>query len=348
MEWNKYTIKTLTTAEDAISGMLSELGIYGVEIEDNIPLSEEDKKAMFIDIVPNLPPDDGRAYISFYLQAGEGQIDPSVNNNGIEIIDTVRSMDEQETLEAVRKALINLSGFIDIGEGVIISSTTRDEDWINNWKEFFKPFVVDDIIIKPSWESVDKGDLICTTGSGQPGCNPIIVEIDPGTAFGTGRHETTRLCIGQLKKYLKPGMKVLDAGVGSGILSIVAAKLGASAVFGTDIDPIAVEAAKENLVGNYVDPGTFTIECGNLIDDEDLRDCAGRGTFDIIVANILSDVIIPLSAVVPSLLKESGIFISSGIIDTRKEEVRLAVSQNLDIIDIVHLNEWVSIVARKR
>ena len=337
MEWNKYTIKTLTTAEDAISGALAELGIYGIEIEDNIPLSEEDKKTMFIDILPELPPDDGTAYISFYLQAGEDE-DPSINNSGTEIVETGGPADEEETLVAVRKALTNLSAYIDIGEGQIISSTTRDEDWINNWKEFFKPFVVEDVVIKPSWEEA---------GNDEQPLGSIVVEIDPGTAFGTGRHETTRLCIGQLKKYLKPGMRVLDAGVGSGILSILAAKLGASDIFGTDIDPIAVEAAKKNLVFNGVREDSFTIEQGNLIEDEGLRKRAGLESFDIVVANILADVIIPMSAVIPPLLKKGGIFISSGIIDSKEEEVREAVERHLKVIDIVHLNDWVSVVARK-
>ena len=315
MEWSKYTIKTLTTAEDAVSGVLAELGIYGVEIEDNIPLSEEDKKAMFIDILPELPPDDGTAFVSFYLEQDEK---------------------EKATVENVRAELTRLSGFIDVGECQIISSTTRDEDWINNWKEFFKPFVVEDIVIKPTWETVS-GELAPNA--------KITIDIDPGTSFGTGRHETTRLCIGQLKKYLKPGMRVLDAGVGSGILSIVAAKLGASELFGTDIDPNAVESAKENLGVNKVDAGLFNIECGNLIDDASLRKRAG--SFDIVVANILADVIIPLSEVVPELLKEGGIFISSGIINTKEEEVRAAVSKHLEVIDVVHMNDWVSIIGRK-
>ena len=337
MEWNKYTIKTLTTAEDAISGALAELGIYGIEIEDNIPLSEEDKKTMFIDILPELPPDDGTAYISFYLQAGEDE-DPSVNNSGTEIVETGGPVDEEETLAAVRKALTNLSAYIDIGEGQIISSTTRDEDWINNWKEFFKPFVVEDVVIKPSWEEA---------GNDEQPLGSIVVEIDPGTAFGTGRHETTRLCIGQLKKYLKPGMRVLDAGVGSGILSILAAKLGASDIFGTDIDPIAVDASRQNLKKNGISEDIFTIECGNLIVDKALREQAGIEGFDLVVANILADVIIPLSNVVPDLLKKGGIFISSGIIDSKAEEVKAAVEKHFEIVDVVHLNDWVAIVARR-
>lgn len=346
MEWSKYTIKTLTTAEDAISGMLAELGIYGVEIEDNIPLSEEDKKTMFIDILPELPPDDGTAFVSFYLASADEAVDTSLNNSGIEIVDTA-PLDKKETLEAVRKGLSNLSDYIDIGEGSIFSSVTRDEDWINNWKEFFKPFEVEGIVIRPSWEGADGTSDAENEARDPEGDGKIVIEIDPGTAFGTGRHETTKLCMGQVKKYLKPGMRVLDAGTGSGILAILAAKLGASSIFGTDIDPIAVEAAKKNLVFNGVREDSFTIEQGNLIEDEGLRKRAGLESFDIVVANILADVIIPMSAITVPLLKKGGIFISSGIIDSKEEEVREAVERHLKVIDIVHLNDWVSIVARK-
>ena len=335
MEWNKYTIKTTTIAEDMVSGMLIDLGIYGIEIEDNLPISEEDKKAMFIDILPELPEDEGVAYISFYLEESE---------------------EERATVEAVKAELSKLREYIDIGEGIIISSTTRDEDWINNWKEFFKPFEVDNFIIKPSWENIDPDNIIDITKndktdrvvSENASSDKQIIEIDPGTAFGTGRHETTRLCIGQLREYMKSGARVLDAGCGSGILSIVAAKLGAGIIKGTDIDPIAVAAADENLKLNGVTEDSFEMLHGNLIDDETLRYKVGLDSFDIVVANILADVIIPLSQVVTALLKKDGIFISSGIINTKEDEVRTAIEANgMEIIDVIHLNDWVGIVAKR-
>lgn len=335
MEWNKYTIKTLATAEDAISGMLLELGIYGIEIEDNVPLSEEDKKAMYIDIVPVLPENDNTAYISFYLEESD---------------------EEKEIVKSVKEELTKLSGFVEIGEGQIISSVSREEDWINNWKEFFKPFVVDNIIIKPTWECLDENNLIDIAKNDKTdreslefnGDDKIIIEIDPGTAFGTGRHETTRLCIGQILKYIKPGMTVLDAGCGSGILSIVAAKVGAAKLKGTDIDAIAVEAAKENLIQNGVDESSFTMLLGNLIDDEELRNRVGYDCYDVVVANILADVIIPMSKVIPLHLKHNGIFISSGIINTKEEEVKEAIlNSGMEIVDVIHLNDWVSVVAKK-
>ena len=335
MEWNKYTIKTLATAEDAISGMLLELGIYGIEIEDNVPLSEEDKKAMYIDIVPVLPENDNTAYISFYLEESE---------------------EEKQLVQSVKEALTKLSGFVEIGEGQIISSVSREEDWINNWKEFFKPFVVDNIIIKPTWECLDENNIIdiakndktdreaLTTAND----DKIVIEIDPGTAFGTGRHETTRLCIGQILKYVKPGMKVLDAGCGSGILSIVAAKVGATEIKGTDIDKIAVDSAKENLIQNGVKEESFSMMLGNLIEDENLRKEVGFECFDVVVANILADVIIPMSSVIPMHLKPNGIFISSGIINTKEEDVKAAILENgMEIVDVIHLNDWVSVVAKK-
>lgn len=335
MEWNKYTIKTLATAEDAISGMLLELGIYGIEIEDNVPLSEEDKKAMYIDIVPVLPENDNTAYISFYLEESE---------------------EEKQLVQSVKEALTKLSGFVEIGEGQIISSVSREEDWINNWKEFFKPFVVDNIIIKPTWECLDENNIIDIAKNDKTdrealsteNDDKIVIEIDPGTAFGTGRHETTRLCIGQILKYVKPGMNVLDAGCGSGILSIVAAKVGATEIKGTDIDKIAVDSAKENLIQNGIKEESFSMLLGNLIEDEALRKEVGFECFDVVVANILADVIIPMSKVIPMHLKPNGIFISSGIINTKEEDVKAAILANgMEIVDVIHLNDWVSVVAKK-
>ena len=215
MKWDKYTIKTITSAEDVLSASLAELGVEGVQIEDKIPLSEEERKQMYIDILPELPPDDGVAYVSFFVEAGQ---------------------DHTQLLAQVREELDGLREWMEIGEGVIRQSTTEDIDWINNWKEFFKPFTVDDIYIKPTWEE---------TGAEAGG--KMVIEIDPGTAFGTGQHETTQLCLRQLKKFLRKGAKVLDIGCGSGILSIAAVKLGASNVLGIDVDPEAVRVSWENI-----------------------------------------------------------------------------------------------------
>lgn len=315
MKWKKYTIETTTQAEDFVSSMLADLGVEGVQIEDKIPLSAREKEQMFIDILPELPPDDGVAFVSFFLDAGEGH---------------------EGLLRQVRKELEGLRIFVEIGKGTIRQGETEDKDWINNWKQYFKPFVIEDILIKPTWEEVpNRQDF------------RHVIEIDPGTSFGTGKHETTQLCIRQLCKRLVPGDKVLDVGCGSGILSLASLKLGAGSVTGTDIDPICMEAARENLQANHLPEGQAVFYQGNLIEDAGLRQKVGK-EYDIAVANILADVIIPLSPVIPNHLKKGGIYISSGIIDFKEEAVAAAVrSAGFEILEVNHQGEWVGITAQK-
>ena len=248
------------------------------------------------------------------------------------------TFDVQEIKDKVTAEIKRLSEFLSVGTGNITESETKDEDWRDNWKAYFKPFrLYDNIIIKPTWEAVpdDAKD------------EDIIIEIDPGTAFGTGSHETTRLCIGQLKKYMKDGDKILDAGSGSGILSFVCNKLGAEHVLGIDIDPIAVDVAGENRDVNNIPADAVSFICGNVLEDQKLVDSIGAN-YDIVVANILADVIIPMSAVVQKFMKDDGLFISSGIINIKEEEVRQALlDNNFDIVDTVYMNDWVSFVAKK-
>lgn len=318
MKWNRFTITTTTQAEDFISEMLAELGIEGIEIEDNIPLSKEDTMAMFVDILPELPPDEGEAKISFYLEPQE---------------------DFQTILTKVRDGLKELRDFVDIGAGTIAESETEDKDWINNWKQYFKPFTVDNILIKPTWEEIPEKDK-----------DKLLIEIDPGTAFGTGMHETTQLCMKQLEKYVTQDTEILDVGTGSGILSIVALKLGAKSAVGTDLDPNAISAAKENMMANHIKEEDFLVYIGNVIEDKELTDKIGYQKYDIVTANILADIIIPLQKVIPVFLKKGGIFISSGIIDKKEEAVREALERNpdLEIIETTYQGEWVSITAKKR
>lgn len=318
MKWTKFTLKTTTQAVDLISSMLDEIGIEGIEIEDNIPLSEADTKGMFIDILPELPPDDGTAKVSFYLE------DPS----GIENI-----------LRQVEEGLEDLRQFTDVGEGTISMSETEDKDWINNWKQYFKPFTVDDILIKPTWETVPPEHK-----------DKLLIQIDPGTAFGTGMHETTQLCIRQLRKYVNHQSAVLDVGTGSGILGIAALKLGACHVFGTDLDENAVSAVRENLESNGISAEHFQVVQGNIIDDKAIQGQAGETCYDIAVANILAPVIILLQAEIGRHLKQGGIFITSGIINTKEEEVRAAIEANeaLEILETIYQGDWVSITARKK
>ncbi len=318
MKWDKFTIETTTEAEDLISNMLMELGIEGMEIEDNIPLSKEDTMAMFVDILPELPPDEGKAKVNFYLEPDE---------------------DHEELLSKVKEGLEELRTFVEVGAGTITQSQTEDKDWMNNWKQYFKPFTVDDILIKPTWEEIPEEDT-----------DKLLIQIDPGTAFGTGMHETTQLCIRQLKKYVAPETKLLDVGTGSGILSIVALKLGAASAVGTDLDPNAISAARENMESNQISPEKFQVMIGNIIDDKELQKQIGFGCYDIVVANILADIIIPLQAMIASQIKPGGLFISSGIIDMKEQAVLSAIETNpeLEVTEITRQGEWVSITAKKR
>lgn len=317
LKWNKLSFVTTTQAVDIVSNMLDEMGIEGIEIEDNIPITEEEKEAMFIDILPEIGKDDGTAKISFYIDV---------------------DLNTEDIIKRVTEGLKELETFVDVGDKLISVSETEDKDWINNWKEFFKPFRVDDnIIIKPTWEKLeDSKDT------------DLIIEIDPGTAFGTGAHETTRLCIQGLKKYITSDTKLLDIGCGSGILSIIGLKLGAESAVGIDIDPNAVNVTYENAEVNGINMEQFKILSGNIINDTKLQDKVGMERYDIVVANILADVIIPLSKEVGKHLKSGGLFITSGIINTRKEDVKQEIiNSGFEIVDINELGEWVSIVARK-
>ena len=329
MKWTKITIETTTQATDMLSYVLGEYGVCGIEVEDKILLSEDEKKAMYIDILPELPPDDGVAYVSCYIN-GEGEGADSEENR----------FNLKELCSYIKEQMEDMSSYMEVGTGKISIGETEDKDWINNWKGFFHPFRLEDnIVIQPTWtETADVKE------------DDIVVGIDPGTAFGTGSHETTKLCISGLKKYISSDgdTKVLDAGCGSGILSIIALKLGASKVYGVDIDELAVKASIENLELNDIDNSTYEIVKGNIIGDEEFADkVEATGKYDIVVANILADVIIPLSAVVRRFMKENGVFISSGIIYSKQEEVRDALIKNgFEIIEVKHMGEWVSFVAK--
>ena len=316
MKWNRFTVKTKTEAEDIVISTLVEVGIEGVEIQDKQPLTEEDKAQMFVDIKPEEPADDGVAYLNFYLE---------------------EDADKEAILKDVREALDDLKNFMDIGEATIEESQTEDKDWINNWKQYFHQFYVDDILIVPSWEEVKAEDK-----------DKMILHIDPGTAFGTGMHETTQLVIRQLKKYVTPDTEMLDVGTGSGILGIVALKLGAKHVLGTDLDPCAVPAVAENKEANQIVDETFDMVIGNIIDDKAIQDQAGYEKYDIVTANILADVLIPLTPVIVNQMKKGAYYITSGILDVKEEVVVEAVkAAGLTVVEVTHQGEWVSVTARK-
>ena len=320
MKWKKYTIETTTAAEDFMSSMLMELGIEGIEIEDNIPLTKEDQADMIIDFLPELPPDEGISHVSFYIE-DDGS-------------------DQSDMLRKVKLGLEDLRDTVDVGSGIISSSETEYLDWINNWKKYFSSFTIGDILIKPTWEEVKPEDA-----------DKFMIEIDPGISFGTGKHETTQLCIKQLNKYIegaKEAPTVLDVGCGSGILSIVALKLGAKEVVGTDLDADCMISTRDNMQVNHLDEKLGTFYVGNLIDDTELQKKVGTEKYDIVVANILADVIIPMAPVIPDRLKEGGYFITSGIIDFKENEVKEAIeAAGLKVIEINHQGEWVNITAQK-
>ncbi len=318
MKWKKFTLQTTTEAVDYISSLFDEIGIQGIEVEDNVPLTESETKGMFIDILPELPPDDGSAKVSFYLDDDDKA---------------------DEILKQVEEGLEELRRYVDIGEGTLTASETEDKDWINNWKQYFKPFTVDHILIKPTWEEVPKEHK-----------DKLLIQIDPGTAFGTGKHETTQLCIRQLEKYVKPGVRVLDLGTGSGILGITALKLGADFVFGTDLDENAIMAVHENLASNDIPEEKFHVIQGNIIDEKPVQDAVGYECYDIAVANILADIIIMIQKEVPVHMKKGGIFITSGIINMKEQAVKDALEANdaFEILEVTRQGEWVSITARKK
>jgi len=316
MKWNKFRLKTLAAAEDIVIATLAEAGVEGVEIEDKVPLSALEKEQMFVDILPDAADDDGIAYLSFYVDSEE---------------------DPAPLLERVKEELEGLRMFMDIGEGTIEQTQTEDVDWINNWKQYFHQFYVDDILIIPSWEEVKPEDT-----------DKMIIHIDPGTAFGTGMHETTQLCLRQLKKYVTEGCEVLDVGTGSGILSIAALKMGAGHAVGTDLDPCAITATHENLESNSVPEEKMDVMIGNLIDDPQVQDEVGYEKYDIVAANILADVLVLLTPQVVHHMKQGGIYITSGILAEKEEIVRAAMEKaGLHVTDVAAQGEWVCVVGQK-
>ena len=316
MKWNKFRLKTTTEAEDIVSSMLADLGIEGVQIEDKIPLTQSDKEQMFVDILPDMPEDDGCAYLTFYLD---------------------EEVDKHEMLLKVRQELEEMRSYLNVGDCTIEESQTEDVDWVNNWKQYFHQFYIDDILVIPSWENVEAKDS-----------DKMVIHIDPGTAFGTGMHETTQLCIRQLRKYVTEDTKILDVGCGSGILGMLALMFGAKYSVGTDLDPCAIDATYENMDNNGISRDQYEVMIGNIIDDKEVQDKVGYEKYDIVAANILADVLVPLTPVIIHQLKKGGIYITSGIIEDKEEVVVEAVKKaGLEVLEVNHQGEWVSVTARK-
>lgn len=327
MKWKKFRIKTVTEAEDIIISTLYDIGLEGAQIEDKIPLTAAEKEQMFVDILPDGPEDDGIAYLSFFVEEDE---------DGRLVIGG-QVTEEAEILANVAKELEELRPFCEIGEGSVTVDETEDIDWINNWKQYFHQFYIDDLLVIPSWEEVQEADR-----------GKMVLHIDPGTAFGTGMHETTQLCIRQLKKYVTPETELLDVGTGSGILAILALMFGAKHAVGTDLDPCAVDAVADNMRNNGISPERFEMMIGNIITEKEVQDRVGYGCYDIVAANILADVLVPLTPVIVNQLKPGGIYITSGIIDDKETTVTEAVkAAGLEVLEVTYQGEWVSVTARK-
>ncbi len=327
MKWTKFMVKTITDAEDIIISTLYDIGLEGAQIEDKIPLTPLEKEQMFVDILPDGPEDDGIAYLSFFVEEKEG--------GSLELLG--EKVTTEEIVEKIKAELDDLRNFMEIGEGSVMVSETEDIDWINNWKQYFHQFYIDDLLVIPSWEEVKEEDK-----------NKMILHIDPGTAFGTGMHETTQLCIRQLKKHITPETELLDVGTGSGILAIISLMYGIKHAVGTDLDPCAVEAVRENMEVNHIKPESFEMMIGNIITDKAVQDKVGYEKYDIVVANILADVLVPLTPVIVNQLKTGGIYITSGIIDNKEQTVVDAVkAAGLEVLEVTYQGEWVSVTARK-
>lgn len=333
MKWMKFRIKTVVEAEDIIISELYDRGLEGAQIEDKVPLSPLEKEQMFVDILPETEADDGVAYLSFFVEERE---DGSLNLGGAAEGGT--AADKEGVLARIEEALAEVRQFMEIGDGTVTVSETEDIDWINNWKQYFHQFCIDDLLVIPSWEDVKEEDR-----------NKKILHIDPGTAFGTGMHETTRLCIRQIKKHLAAETELLDVGTGSGILSIVALMYGAKHAVGTDLDPCAAEAVAQNKAANGIREQDFTLLIGNIITEREVQDKVGYGCYDIVVANILADVLVPLTPVIVPCLKPGGIYITSGIIEGKEELVTQACEAvGLAVLEVNALGEWRSVTAQKK
>lgn len=370
MKWKKFKIKTVTEAEDIIISALYDIGLEGAQIEDKVPLTALEKEQMFVDIMPEGAEDDGIAYLSFFVEEDEdgrlllprtdaaeemaaGAAEVAADTDGADAADEAAErtaeiltdtfgvekiyVNEESILERVREELESLRQFTDIGEGKVTVDETEDVDWINNWKQYFHQFYIDDLLVIPSWEEIKPEDA-----------DKMILHIDPGTAFGTGMHETTQLCIRQIRKYLTGETILLDVGTGSGILGILSLMYGGKKVVGTDLDPCAVPAVEENLEANHVPAEKFDLIIGNIITEKEIQDRVGYGCYDIVVANILADVLVPLTPVILNQLKPGGIYITSGIIDDKEDCVREAVEKaGIEILEVTYQGEWVSVTGRK-
>lgn len=317
MNWLQISIETTSCGIDKVCDALSNIGITGFEIEDK---------------------DDFNTFLDENKQFWD-YVDEDLYNErqGPTKVKTYIEEDDKASEKLLQiKSALNSIRCEELGSLDIKIKNLAQEDWENNWRQYFKPlYVGDNIIIKPHWESVEN-----TEGK-------LLFEIDPGMTFGSGQHETTRMCVEALEKCVKKGDTIADLGCGSGILSVIGLLLGAEYAYAVDIDPNAPKIAYENAALNNVSRDNYKVECGNVLTDKALCKRLSEEKYDIVVANIVADVIIPLSEKVRSFMKKGGYFICSGIIDFRMEEVREALVKNgFEITQIKHDGDWYAFVCR--
>ena len=324
MIWTKYIIRTTTRDADMISAILMDYDINDIEIENNVQLTDDELNQMYADFAKELPEDDGSCTINFYMEFSENDADRAA---------------EVEKLNALKQELKDAEELFGIEPVELESLEVDTADWENNWKEYFKPFNVDDILIAPTWEEIPEDAE-----------SSVVIRIDPGMAFGTGMHETTRLCLRGIRKYMKDGDRLLDLGCGSGILSIGAMKLGAKEVTAVDIDPQAVDIARENFEVNEIPMDKVTLMTGDVVNDEALKADLSKEGFEIVAANILAEVIAMMMPTLDVYLKEGAVLITSGILATKEQMIRDAVAANghLEVIEVVPDGDWISVVCRKK
>jgi len=321
MNWIEVSIYTTTNGIEIINGALMQLGVNDAVIED---------ASVFQDFL------DSKTLNWDYYDEGLAKMQNCESCIKIYLADNNQGNETLKELYKIIDSFKNEESEIDFGRLEIVLKKLDDQDWANNWKQYFKPFIIADrIIIKPSWEEYKE----CTDGK-------IILEIDPGMSFGTGQHFTTRLCIEQIEKHLTEGIEVLDMGCGSGILSIAAILLGAKSCVGVDIDENAVRIAKENAELNNIFDDRFTLFAGNVTEDEKLQNEIGYNKYDMIVINIIADIIIGMSSNFPKFLKKGGIVIASGIIKKYLQDIiNNFESLGFEIKEINEREDWVSVTA---
>ena len=321
MNWIELDIFTTTNGIEPITGNLLNLGINGFVIKDPGDFKEflENKESNWDYIDDDLMGlSDCETTVTVYLPENSQGLD---NLNAIKgILKTLKDNDFEGSFGRLEYELKNV----------------REEDWANNWKQYFKPLCIGDkILVKPSWESVE------------PNEKRTVLEIDPASSFGTGQHNTTQLCLELLEKYIKPGDSLLDLGCGSGILSIGAILLGAEKACAVDIDENSVKIAAENANKNNIAKEKYTALCGNIISDIGLREQIGNG-FDVVCANIVADVLVAMSPLFEDFLKDKGILVVSGIIDSRKDEVLNVIKERgFELLETSEKEDWSAAAFKK-